>query len=755
MSVWLKKFPIAIAAAILPVFAIPSNAASNPVYQWHTFFGGDAGDGANLPATTVDASGNLYVTGWTQYPWDEYGNPTSSVPLNYFEAYLTKISPVGVLLWSKFYTGYGQSSSGLQATAITLDSAGNVYIAGNGNVVNDGNYGCFVMETDSAGNVIGGANIGRSNYGSTCSVYGIAYDAIQNYVYVTGLAAVGWRGGQPVNSLPTNGGDAMFILQAQGVEGGVGLGWVGFYYNPPGGGNTYGRAIAVDGSSNLYVAGCDGDNGAVWKVSSTGAQAWEFIYGSFGTYAYALALYGGNVYVAGYSATGWNGPKNQLPLNAFASGGVCCAVAFVLKLDTGGNYTWHTFYHGNYHATVGEGIAVDGPSAVYVTGQGDLVGYDNAPPLHDDGGNGHYILQLNDAGAYQWHSLYGGTRWDEASSIAVDSLHNVFVSGWTGYISWNADNNTPPLHAGSLAASEVFVMKFSRAAKIGTYNAGQWRLDTNGNGAFEGAPLDVFGWAGATYVTGDWNGDGRTKIGVYYQGFWYLDYDGNGVWDGGVNDKQYVFGWADPNVIPVVGDWNGDGRAKIGVYCNGFWYLDYNGNGIWDGASTDKQYTFGWVASGLVPIVGDWSGSGTAKIGIYYNGIWYLDYNGNGTWDGSGTDKAYTFGWAASGVTPILGDWSGDGRAKIGIYYNGYWYLDYDGNGVWDGGVNDKAYNFGWSGVTPLIGDWSGSGTAKIGVFYSGYWYLDYIGNGIWDGGVIDKGYVWGQSGDTPIVGRW
>jgi hypothetical protein len=244
-------------------------------------------------------------------------------------------------------------------------------------------------------------------------------------------------------------------------------------------------------------------------------------------------------------------------------------------------------------------------------------------------------------------------------------------------------------------------------------------------------------------------------MGVFYQGVWYLDFIGNGTWDGGVIDKQYSFGWNDPNVIPVVGDWNGDGRTKIGIYYQGSWYLDYDGNGVWDGGVNDKAYSFGWAATGVTPMVGDWSGSGTAKIGIYYNGVWYLDYDGNGVWDGGVNDKQYNFGWATTGVTPIIGDWNGDGRTKIGVYYQGSWYLDYDGNGAWDYGVQDKAYNFGWSGATPVVGDWSGSGTAKIGVFYNGYWYLDYIGNGVWDGGAIDKAYVWGGAGDTPVVGRW
>jgi hypothetical protein len=349
------------------------------------------------------------------------------------------------------------------------------------------------------------------------------------------------------------------------------------------------------------------------------------------------------------------------------------------------------------------------------------------------------------------------------SGGAYDQISGAPFTYVTGGLSGSPTNLTES--TGTLAGKTCVLPAFSISrirvtspVKIGTYNAGQWLLDVNGNGTWDGDPPDLtasFGWAGATYITGDWNGDGRTKIGVYYNGFWYLDYDGNGIWDGGVKDKQYVFGWSDPNVIPVVGDWNHDGRTKIGVYYNGFWYLDYDGNGVWDGGVNDKAYNFGWPATGVTPVVGDWSGTGADKIGIYYNGFWYLDYLGNGIWDGGVNDKAYTFGWAAAGVTPLVGDWNGDGRKKIGIYYNGLWYLDYDGNGVWDGGVNDKAYSFGWSGVTPLTGDWSGSGTTKIGIYTGGYWYLDYNGNGTWDGPSADRGYIWGQSGDIPVVGAW
>jgi len=49
------------------------------------------------------------------------------------------------------------------------------------------------------------------------------------------------------------------------------------------------------------------------------------------------------------------------------------------------------------------------------------------------------------------------------------------------------------------------------------------------------------------------------------------------------------FGQGLPNVIPVTGDWNGTGTTKIGVFSNGTWYLDMNGNGVWDGPSVDKM----------------------------------------------------------------------------------------------------------------------------------------------------------------------
>ena len=87
---------------------------------------------------------------------------------------------------------------------------------------------------------------------------------------------------------------------------------------------------------------------------------------------------------------------------------------------------------------------------------------------------------------------------------------------------------------------------------------------------------------GSTSVYGDWDGNGKSDVGVYNNGIWYLDYNGNGVYDGPVIDRSASFGSAGYN--PVIGDWDGSGKTKIGVEKDGFWAIDYNGNYVWDGA---------------------------------------------------------------------------------------------------------------------------------------------------------------------------
>ncbi|NTV12767.1 MAG: hypothetical protein HGA96_02345, partial [Desulfobulbaceae bacterium] len=133
-------------------------------------------------------------------------------------------------------------------------------------------------------------------------------------------------------------------------------------------------------------------------------------------------------------------------------------------------------------------------------------------------------------------------------------------------------------------------------------------------------------------------------------------------------------------------------------------YLDLNGNGVFN-VGSDRQSKFG--QPGDLPVVGDWTGSGTDRIGLYRTssgaGYWYLDLNGNGVWD-SGSDRQVKFG--QPGDQPLVGDWSGGGPDLLGLYRQGTWYLDTNGNGVWNAGSDRQLGKFGQPTDIAVIGKW-------------------------------------------------
>jgi hypothetical protein len=237
----------------------------------------------------------------------------------------------------------------------------------------------------------------------------------------------------------------------------------------------------------------------------------------------------------------------------------------------------------------------------------------------------------------------------------------------------------------------------------------------------------------------------------------YLDFNGNGRWDGAVVDRQYNFGSAGDN--PVVGKWDGPGTTQIGVWRSSThsFYLDYNGNGAWNGAAIDRQYNFG--LTGDYPISGDWNNDGFTEIGVYRSSthMFYLDYNGNGAWNGAVIDRQYDFGLA--GDYPVTGNWAPGGATQIGVFRQSthMFYLDYNGNGVWNGAAVDRQYNFGLTNDAPVSGDFNADSTTEIGVFRptTHIFYLDYNGNGAWNGAVIDRQYDFGLAGDAPTTGNW
>jgi hypothetical protein len=241
---------------------------------------------------------------------------------------------------------------------------------------------------------------------------------------------------------------------------------------------------------------------------------------------------------------------------------------------------------------------------------------------------------------------------------------------------------------------------------------------------------------------------GPDRIGIYANGEWALDLNGNGTFEGNPTDRYVRFGIAPYQ--PVLGDWGATGRKSLGITSNGMWYLDLNQNRQWDGIGQDGYMGFG--GDGWTPVTGDWNGDGRTKAGVYQQGSWYLDYNGDGRYDSS-IDRVYPWLFCPTCV-PVVGDWNGDGKDEIGIYApNGTWALDMNGDGSYD--AFDKSFGFGTTGFEPLVGDWNGDGRAKIGIYRDGEWYLDYNGNFQWEGLMVDRGTYFGAAGWKPVTGDW
>ena len=266
-----------------------------------------------------------------------------------------------------------------------------------------------------------------------------------------------------------------------------------------------------------------------------------------------------------------------------------------------------------------------------------------------------------------------------------------------------------------------------------------WRIAETG-----GTTTDVaFGIPGAIPVVGDFNGDGIDEIGVYFRGEWLLDLNGNQRWDG--DDLWAQLGSQSDR--PVVGDWDGDGKDDIGIYgpewpgdrqhlanepglpdpqnavrmrpknvppderhaTKGERLMRLTSSGQERSDLIDHVFEFG--SGGDVPVSGDWNGDGIGSIGIFKNGQWRFDTDGDGRF--SHGDEIAQFG--EEGDQPIVGDFNGDGIDEIGIYRAGRWIIDTNGNHQID--PEDQQLDLGDATQTPVVGDFNGDGTDEPGLY--------------------------------------
>jgi hypothetical protein len=210
-----------------------------------------------------------------------------------------------------------------------------------------------------------------------------------------------------------------------------------------------------------------------------------------------------------------------------------------------------------------------------------------------------------------------------------------------------------------------------------------------------------------------------------------------------------MFAFGSSSMIPVTGDWTGSGHTGIGEFdpSTQTWYLRNEDSA---GAPDAGTFQFGAPGSNWIPVTGDWTGTGHTGIGLFdpTTETWYLRSE-----DSAGTPDAGMFQFGAPGWTPVTGDWAGSGHTGIGAVdpTTETWYLrNEDSAGTPDAG----SFVYGFPGWTPVTGDWAGSGHTGIGAIdpSTETWHLrNEVSAGASDAG----SFVYGLVNWKPVTGQW
>ncbi len=255
-----------------------------------------------------------------------------SYDVSYNQYYATiKYSNAGVPLWTNFYTMAG----GASASAIAVDTSGNAFVTGS---ASDG-INSFAA-TIKYSNV--GLPLWTNLFAGGASAFAIVVDGNAN-VFVTGQS---------------NDGTNEYYETIKYSNAGVPLWtnlytWVGGYYGS--------SAIAVDGNGNVFVTESPG---TIIKYSNAGMPLWTDFYA--GTPVIAVDI-NGNVFVGSPFTVKYSNAGVPIWTNFYT----LAANSFAIAVDSSGNafVTGPSFDGTNYYYFTIKYPAAVVPPVVYLQGQ--------------------------------------------------------------------------------------------------------------------------------------------------------------------------------------------------------------------------------------------------------------------------------------------------------------------------------------------------------------------------------------------------
>ncbi|MGZ3115464.1 FG-GAP-like repeat-containing protein [Streptomyces sp. H62] len=286
----------------------------------------------------------------------------------------------------------------------------------------------------------------------------------------------------------------------------------------------------------------------------------------------------------------------------------------------------------------------------------------------------------------------GDTLTSNAARLTLQEDGNLVVASRAGKILWSTGTAGHPGATARFGSDGNLAVLDADGTTVlwesgTTAPGGKAVLQNRGDFVIYNA-LNESQWGAGTTVRHDYDGDGRSDLADWY------DYgDGHdeihafpATSDGGFDSP--VHGWVTAagnytasNMKRVTGDFNGDGRGDVAAvygYSTGEVALITwlgNGDGTFRSPLHSWKATSGWNFSRMTVNAGDFNGDGRDDVAVWY------DYS-------DGSDKLHTFlakadggftspfasfaraeGWTASSMKFATGDYNGDGRDDLAALY--------------------------------------------------------------------------------------
>ena len=412
---------LTVLSLLMSLFILPCKvSAVDVIEEWVARYNGPDNSDDYAKAMAVDASGNVYVTGYSRSSSSHYDYVT------------TKYNPAGIEQWVARYNGPGNYQD--TPKAIAVDAFGNVYVTG----YSDGgitSYDYVTIKYNSDGVEQWVERYNNPDNGNDI-VYAMALDDFGN-VYVTGESY--------------DNDSCLDYKTIKYDENGRRL-WVATY-NGPGNYDDSARAIALDAFGNVYVTGYSYGDGtskdyATIKYNSSGRQLWVTRYAGpsgppYTAYDIATAIAvdtSGYVYVTGFS-----------------HGGNTSLDYATIKYNSDGIEQWVARYNGlGDMFDYANAIALDSSGSVYVTGDSD-----NGGTRQD-----YATIKYDSSGSELWVATYNGpaNNNDLSTSILVDPSDNIYVTGYSHDWGTSLDYATIMY---DLAGNELWVATYDGPAYTG------------------------------------------------------------------------------------------------------------------------------------------------------------------------------------------------------------------------------------------------------------------------------------------------